>query len=83
LLNLNFKARTKAVAFVDDLILSIRCESVRAAENYSNGGLSKIAAWSKKKIRFKEEKSKVMLVWRWKRKELKEIKAYLNNKPLE
>jgi hypothetical protein len=35
------------VAFADDLILAIRGESVRAAENYSNGELSKITVWSK------------------------------------
>jgi len=44
--NLNFKARTKAVAFADDLMLAIRGESARTAENYSNVELSKIAAWA-------------------------------------
>jgi hypothetical protein len=84
LLNLNFNARTKAVAFADDLILAVRGESVRAAENYSNGELYKITAWSKdNKIRFNEDKSKVMLVSRRKRKESKEIKVYLHRKPLE
>jgi len=54
------------------------------AENYLNGELSEITAWSKNnKIRFNEEKSKVMLVSRRKQKELKEIKVYLINKPLE
>ena len=49
-----------------------------------NEELSKIATWSKSnKIRFNEEKSKVMLVTRWKRKEPKVIKVYLNNKPME
>jgi len=72
------------VAFADDLILAIRVESVRAAENYSNGELSKITAWSRNnKSRFSEEKSKVMFVSRRKRKELKEINVYLNNRPLE
>jgi len=83
LLNLNFKARTKVVAFADDLLLAIRGESVRAAETYSNGELSKVEAWSKNKIRFNEEKSQVMLVSRRKRKEPKVMKVYLNNKPLE
>jgi hypothetical protein len=45
LLDLKFKATTKAVAFADDLILAIRRESVRVAENYSNGELSKITFW--------------------------------------
>jgi hypothetical protein len=42
-------ARTKTVAFVEDLILSIRGESVRAVENNSNGELSKITFCSKNK----------------------------------
>jgi hypothetical protein len=32
------------MAFVEDLILAIRGESVRAAENFLNGELSKITA---------------------------------------
>ena len=62
------------MAFADDLLQATPGESERAAENYSNGELSKIAAWSKSnKIRFNEEKSKIMLVSRSKRKESKEI----------
>jgi len=84
LLNLNFKAQTKAVAFADDLMLPIRGESASVAENYSNGELSKITAWSKgNEIRFNEEKSRVMLVSRRKCKECKAIKVYLNKNPLE
>ena len=46
--------------------------------------LSKITAWSKSnKISFNEEKSKVEFISRRKRKEVKEIKVYLLNKPLE
>jgi len=63
--NLKFKGRTKAVAFADDLMLAVRGDSASAVENYSNGELSKITAWAKRnKIRFKDEKSKVMLVSR-------------------
>ena len=44
--------------------------------------MSKITARSKRnKVGFNEEKSKVMLIWRRKRKELKGINIYLNNKP--
>jgi len=75
--------RTKVVDFADDLLLAIRGESVRAVENYANVELSKITLWSKNKIIFNEEKSKAMLVSRRKRREQKEIKVYLNNKPLE
>jgi len=53
-------------------------------ENYSNGELGKITAWAAcNKVRFNDEKSKVMLVTRRKRKESRAIKVYLNNKLLE
>jgi hypothetical protein len=66
------------------LILAISGETVSEVENFSNLELSKITAWSKSnKIRFNEEKSKVMLISRRKRKEVKDIKIYLHNKPLE
>jgi ribonuclease HI len=84
LLNLKFKTRTKVVAFAVDIILAIRGESVRAVENYSNVDLSKITLWAQNnKILFNEEKSKLVLASRRKRREQKEIKVYLNNKPLE
>jgi hypothetical protein len=45
--------------------------------------MSKITALSKRnKIGFNEEKSKVMLISRRKRREIKDINIYLNNKPL-
>jgi hypothetical protein len=84
LLNLKFTRRTKAIAFADDLILVIRGETVSEAENFSNLGMSKVTAWSKRnKVGVNEEKSKVMLISRRKRKEVKDINIYLNNKPLE
>jgi len=63
---------SKAVAFADDLILAIRNESVRAAENISNIEMNKISAWSRNnKINFNGDKSKVMIISRRKRKENK------------
>jgi len=58
---------------------------VSEAENFSNLELSKITTWSaSNKIRFNEEKSKVMLISRRERKEINGIKLYLNKKnPLE
>jgi hypothetical protein len=48
-----------------------------------NVELSKTNVWSKSdKTRFKNKKSKVMLVLRRKRKEKKNITVYLNNKTL-
>jgi len=46
--------------------------------------MRKITAWSRNnKINFNEDKSKVMIISRRKRKENKEINIYLNNKPLQ
>jgi len=46
--------------------------------------MSKINSWSKRnKVGFNEAKSKTMLISRRKREEAKEIKIYLNNKPIK
>jgi hypothetical protein len=58
LLNLKFMARTKVVAFADDLIMATRGESVRSVENYLNAELCKITLWSKNKTKFNENNSK-------------------------
>jgi hypothetical protein len=47
LLEIKYMARTKVMAFADDLMMATRCESVRAVENYVNVELSKINVWSK------------------------------------
>ena len=70
LLNILFTKNSKALAFADDLILAIRKETIRAAENISNIKMNKIAAWSRNnKIKFNEDKSRVMKLSRRKRKE--------------
>ena len=47
----------------------IKADSIREAENIANVELSKVSAWAKEnKIRFNEQKSKVMLLTRQKRK---------------
>ena len=72
LLNILFTKNSKAVVFADDLILTIRKETIRATENISNIDMSKIAAWSRNnKINFNEDKSRVMIISRRKRKENK------------
>ena len=59
----------------------IRAESIGGAENIANMEMSKIANWaSENKINFNEEKSKVMLLTRRKRKEQKTVALFLNNK---
>ena len=46
--------------------------------------MSKITAWSRNdEINFNEDKSRFMIISRRKRKVNKEIKVYLNNKPLQ
>jgi len=83
LLKLKYANHTKAVAFADDLVIMIKAESIREADNIANVEMSKISAWAvNNKIRFNEHKSNVMLMTRRKRKERKEIEIYLNNKPL-
>jgi hypothetical protein len=52
--------------------------------NVSNLEISKITTWSKSnKVGFNEEKSKVILISSRKWKEVKDIKIYLNYKPLQ
>jgi hypothetical protein len=83
LLNLRYTNHTKTVAFADDLVIMIKSYSIREAENIANVEMSKFSAWAKEnKIRFNEQKSKVILMTRRKRKELKDLEVYLNNKPL-
>jgi len=61
----------------------IEAESIGDVENFVNIELNKIAEWAvDNKIRFNEEKSKVMLMTRRKQKEQKEVAIYLNSKPI-
>jgi ribonuclease HI len=84
LLNLNYEKQTKMIAFADDIIIAVRAESIREAENITNIEVGKIMTWAKNnKINFNENKSKVMLITRRKRKETKEISIYMNNTKLE
>ena len=74
LLNLKFSKRTKIVAFADDILLLTRAKTVRETDNIANIELSKISAWAKdNKTRFNDQKSKVMLITRRKRRERKEL----------
>jgi hypothetical protein len=82
LLNLRYTNHTRTVAFSDDLLIMIKADSITEAENIANVELSKVSAWAKEnKIRFNEQKSKVILMTRRKQKERKDIEVYLNNKP--
>ena len=66
-----------------DLVIMTKADSIIEEKNISNVELSKISAWTKEnEIRFNEQKPKVTLMTRRKRKELKKLEIYLNNKPL-
>jgi hypothetical protein len=57
------------MAFADDVVIMIKADSIREAENITNVELSKISKWAvNNKIRFNEHKSKVMLLARTKEK---------------
>jgi hypothetical protein len=82
LLNIQFTHHTKAIASADDLVIMTKAESIPEAENIMNAELSKISAWERaNKLQFNEQKSQVILMTRRKRKENKEVRIYLNNKP--
>jgi len=83
LLNLTFTSGTKIVAFADDLLLLTRGKSVSEVENVANTELKKFSMWAKEnKVRFNDQKSKVMLMTLRKRKEIKDLEVHLNNKYL-
>jgi len=66
---LQFTSHTKVIAFGDYLIILTKGESIVEAENYTNLELRKISDWAQKnKLTFNENKSKVMLMSRRKRK---------------
>jgi hypothetical protein len=72
LLTLELTSRSKTIAFADDLIILTRGETVAEAENYMNVELRKIQDWAQNnKLKLHENKSKVMLMSRTKRKEKK------------
>ena len=76
-------ARTKVVAYADDLLIATRGDSIRAVQNYPNVEMSKSNEWSRRnKIKFNDKKSKAMLVTNRKRREDKDITIYLHFKPL-
>ena len=73
----------RALAFTDDLLISVKAATVAEVENFTNMEMSKITKWSKEnKLHFNDQKSKVMLISR-RRKERKSIDIYLNNHHLE
>ena len=67
------KAHAAAPAFgtYNDLLIAVRAENVQKAENFANMEINKITNWAKEnRIIFNEQKSKVMLATRRKRREI-------------
>jgi hypothetical protein len=80
---LEFRKQTKVIAFADDLLIDVKAESIREAENITKIEMNKTLTWAKNnKLNFNEQKSKVMVITRRKR-ENKDISVYMNNKILE
>ena len=53
------------IAFPDDVIIAVKAETIREAENLTNIEMGKITRWAKNnKIKFNENKSKAMLITR-------------------
>ena len=83
LLTLQLNSRSRTIAFADDLVILTRGETVTEAENSMNAGLAKVQRWAQSnQLEFNEEKSRVMLLTRRKRKERKAVAVYVNNKKL-
>ena len=70
MLTLELTSHSITIAFADDLLILTRGETVVEAENYMNLEARKIQEWEQNnKLKFNENKSKVMLMTRRKRKE--------------
>jgi hypothetical protein len=83
-LNLECRKETKAIAFGDDLLIAVKAESIREAENISNIRMNKLLIWAiNTKINFNEKKSKAMVISQRKIKENQEISVYMKNRLLE
>jgi hypothetical protein len=84
LLKLDFTSHSNVTTFADDLIILTKKELIVEAENYLNLEHIKYSDWAQNnKLKFNEQKSKVMIMSSRKRKEKKEVQLYLNNKIIE
>jgi len=44
---LEFRKQTKAIAFVDNLLIAVKAEGIREAENIANIEANEILTWAK------------------------------------
>ena len=84
LLNLEYTNHTKVIAFADDLLVMTKGKTLLEAENFANVELQKISNWSKNnKIKYNEQKSKVLLITKRRRKIDTRLNIFLNYKLIE
>jgi len=68
--------QTKAMDSAYDLLIAVKAESTREAENVTNIEMNKTLIWARiNKIKFNEQKSKVMVISRMKRKEKRKFQS--------
>ena len=80
ILQIEFKKDTKIIAYADDLLILTKGKTQEEVENYANIELSKITRWAREnKMKFNEQKSKMMILTRRRPKIKREFKIYLNN----
>lgn len=82
LLNLEYSSHTKIIAYADDIVILTHGKTHTAAEVYANSDLAIVEKWAREnKLKFNENKSKVMLIA--KKRRLGQVQIYLNNRNLE
>jgi len=80
ILQLEFMKNTKIIAYADDLLILTKGKTQEEVENYANIELSKIAKCAREnKMKFNEQKYKMMIITRRRPKIKREYKIYLNN----
>ena len=74
----------KIIAYADDLLLLTTGKTQEEVENYANIELNKITTWAREnKMKFNEQKSKMIIITRSRPKVKKEYKIYLNKIPMK
>ena len=52
---MEFEKQTKVIAFADDLLIVVKAESIREAENITDIEMNKVLTWAKNnKLKFNE-----------------------------
>jgi hypothetical protein len=84
LLNLRYGKNTKEFAYADDLVIVVKRSNPLEIENYANIETQMLAKYSRdNKMRFNEQKSKVMIITKKRPKNRREIKIFINKRILQ